>query len=109
MTETIVVSETGGRKGKKPAQVSTIDSVALLKLAEVSGWGAGKYEPYNYLKGYAWSLSFDAAQRHLLAFWSGENDDPESGLPHVLHAGWHCLAMASFLLREIGEDDRFKG
>ena len=105
--EVRVVSETGGEKGKKLAQVGSLDPKALLVLAEASGFGAAKYSQHNYLRGYAWSLSFDACMRHLLAFWSGEELDPESGLPHLAHAAWHCLAMLSFLLRGIGTDDRF--
>ncbi|WP_394615913.1 dATP/dGTP diphosphohydrolase domain-containing protein [Lentzea sp. JNUCC 0626] len=102
-----VTSETGGEKGKKLAQVSSLDPKALLVLAEVSGWGATKYSAHNFLRGYLWSLSFDAAMRHLLKFWGGEELDPESGLPHLGHAAWHCLAMISFLERGIGTDDRF--
>lgn len=101
------VSETGGEKGQKLAQLSSLDPKALLVLAEVSGFGAQKYAPHNFLKGYDWSLSFDAGQRHLLAFWAGEDNDPESGLPHLGHAAWHCLAMLSFLERGLGTDDRF--
>lgn len=104
--ETIVTSATGGQKGKKLAQLSTLDPRALVALAEVSGLGAEKYAPHNFLKGYAWSLSFDAAQRHLLAFWAGENNDPESQQLHLAHAAWHCLTMLSFVDRGIGTDDR---
>lgn len=101
--------ETGAKKEIKKAQLGAIDPKALLLLAEAAGYGAGKYEQYNYLKGYPWSLSFNAMMRHALAFWNGEDIDPESGLPHMVHAAWHGLAMTSFLTREIGEDDRFKG
>jgi len=104
--EVRVTSETGGQKGRKLAEIGSLDPKALLALAEVSGFGAQKYEAFNFLKGYDWSLSFNAAQRHLLAFWSGEDLDPESGLPHLAHAAWHCLAMISFLTRELGTDDR---
>lgn len=103
-----ITSETGGEKGQKLAQLGSLDPQALLTLAEVSGFGAQKYDRYNFLKGYDWSLSFDAAQRHLLQFWAGEDNDPESGLPHAAHAAWHCLAMLAFLQRELGTDDRFK-
>ena len=80
---------TVGRKDQKPAQLSCIDPQALLTLAEVAGMGAGKYARYNYLSGYPWHLSMDALQRHTLAFWSGEDLDEESGLPHMAHAAWH--------------------
>lgn len=99
---------TGGQKGQKLAALGSIDPVALLELAKVSGYGAQKYARYNYLKGYDWSLSFDALQRHLLEFWSGEDYDKESGRLHVAHAGWHCAALTSFVLRGLGTDDRFK-
>jgi hypothetical protein len=107
--EVRITSETGGEKGTKPSQLGTIDPLALLHLGEVSGFGAQKYEAFNYLKGYDWRYSFDAALRHALAFWGGEDRDPESGLLHPAHFAWHGLAMTSFVLRDIGTDSRFKG
>lgn len=104
--EVRVTSETGGQKGKKRAQLGALDPRALRVVAEVAGYGTEKYARYNYLKGYDWSLSFDALERHLLAFWAGEDNDPESGLPHLGHAAWHCLAMLAFQQRGVGTDDR---
>jgi hypothetical protein len=98
---------TGGEKGQKQAQLGAVDPAALLSVATVAGFGTEKYARYNFAKGYAWSLSFDALQRHLLAFWNGENNDPESKLPHLAHAAWHCLALLTFSLRKRGTDDRF--
>lgn len=108
MSEVRIVSSTGGEKGQKPCQLGTIDPLALMHLGEVSGFGAGKYAAFNYLRGYDWRLSFDALQRHALAFWSGEDRDPESGLLHPTHAAWHGLALTSFALRSLGEDSRFR-
>ena len=104
-----VPAKSGGRKGRKPQELSWIDPRVLLKLGEVARHGADKYEDgNNYRRGYNWSLSFNAAQRHALQFWDGEDLDDESGLPHVLHAAWHYLALASFMMRNVGNDDRFK-
>lgn len=109
-TETVITDpETGGRKGQKLARLGSLDPAALLTLAEVSGFGAQKYATFNYLKGYDWSLSFDAMQRHALKHWAGEDLDPESGLPHIAHAAWHALALLSFLQRGVGSDDRPDG
>lgn len=105
--EVRITSATGGEKGKKRAQLGSIDPQALLTLAEVAGFGGEKYERYNMLKGYDWSLSYDALQRHLLAFWSGEELDAESGLPHLGHAAWHCLTLLAFQQRGLGTDDRY--
>jgi hypothetical protein len=98
---------TGGAKGQKDARLGALDAVALLELAKVGGMGEEKYSRFNYLKGYAWSLSIDALYRHLLAFQSGEDNDEESGLPHVAHAAWHALCLTSFVKRGLGSDDRF--
>lgn len=77
-----------------------------MEVAKIAGFGAQKYERMNYLKGFAWSLSYDALQRHLHAFWDGEDLDEESGLFHVAHAAWHCLCLLSFTQRNLGTDDR---
>ena len=97
---------TGGQKGQKQAQLGALDPAALLEVGKVAGFGAGKYERYNYVKGFSWSLSYDALQRHLHAFWDGEGNDPESGLPHLAHACWHCLTLLTFSMRGRGTDDR---
>lgn len=98
---------TGGEKGMKQCQIGAVDPHALMEVGTVAGFGGDKYERYNFAKGYKWSLSFDAMQRHLLAFWGGENRDPESGLFHLAHAAWHCLALLTFVMRGKGTDDRF--
>lgn len=104
--EVRVTSATGGQKGKKQAQVGALDPQAILEVAKVAGFGAEKYERYNFLRGYDWSLAFDAMQRHALAYWGGEDNDPESGLSHMAHVGWHALALIAFAQRGIGTDDR---
>lgn len=106
--ETRVTNEaTGGQKGKKITQLGAIDPLALIELARVAGYGAEKYEAFNYLKGYDWDLSFNAMMRHALLFWSGEDTDPESGFNHMAHAAWMALALVSFSERGIGRDSRF--
>lgn len=106
-TETRIVSETGGAKGQKLARLGSLDPQALLEVAKVAGFGEQKYDRLNYMKGYDWSLSFDAGMRHRLAFWNGEDVDPESGLPHLAHAAWHDLTQLAFFLKGIGNDDRY--
>lgn len=105
--EVRTVSATGGEKGSKLAQMSALDPNSLLIVAEVAGFGAQKYAKLNFMKGYDWSLSYDALQRHLHAFWSGQDIDDESGMSHLGHAAWHCLTLLSFIERGLGTDDRY--
>ena len=106
--ERITDPKTGGQKGKKQAQLGSLDPRSLMLVAEVAGFGGKKYERLNFMRGYAWSLSYDALQRHLHAFWDGEEIDSESGLPHLAHACWHSLALLSFSQRNLGTDDRYR-
>lgn len=101
-----VTSETGGQKGRKPQRMDLLPPEALLSLSEVYGMGAEKYDDHNYLKGYDWSLSFGALLRHVMAAEKGEWLDAESGLPHVMHAAWHCFTLFLFEKHGIGTDDR---
>lgn len=97
---------TGGKKNQKLAQIGALDPGSLLAVAEVAGFGATKYARYNFLKGYDWSLSFDAMQRHLFLWYSGVDTDEESGLSHMAHAAWHCLTLLAFQERGLGTDTR---
>lgn len=110
MSEEVRITDpvTGGQKGQKQAQLGGVDPLSLLELAKVAGYGATKYARFNFAKGYAWSLSYDACQRHLLAWANRQELDEESGLYHLAHAAWHCLTLLTFTLRKRGTDDRIE-
>ena len=55
-------------------------------VAEVRSFGAKKYSPNGWKAGFKYSRSISAALRHIMAFNSGEDNDPESGLSHLAHA-----------------------
>lgn len=104
--EVRVVSAAGGAKGQKDVRLHALPTEALFELGRVFAFGEQKYEDYNFRKGYKWSLSFDALQRHAWAFWNRQDNDPESKLHHMAHAAWHCLVMLFYSLMGVGEDDR---
>lgn len=106
-SETIVTDpKTGGMKGSKEEALGDADPRALLELGRVYGFGRKKYSRLNYLRGYDWSLSYDAMQRHLNLFWADEELDTESGIHHLAHACWHTLALLAFAIHGLGTDDR---
>lgn len=98
-----VTSETGGQKETSLARFDQIPTAPLWLLAERFGLGNAKYptgpgEPDNWRKGYAWSLSYAALMRHLVAFWSGEEIDDETGQHHTIAAAWHCMVLTAWQL-----------
>jgi hypothetical protein len=60
----------------------------------------------NWERGYEWSKSFAALQRHIWAFWGGEDVDEETGSRHVIAAAWHCFLLAEFASTHPELDDR---
>jgi hypothetical protein len=98
----------GVKHDSEKLRLDLIPVDTLHVMAEVFGYGAAKYEPYNYRKGIDYSRIYAAALRHLTAFWSGEDNDSESGLPHLGHA-LCCLSMLREMTRCRPErDDRPK-
>lgn len=68
---------------------TTATAMGCLGLAD----GALKYGRANWRSaGVRASIYFDAANRHLAAWFEGEEADPDSGLPHLSHA-LACLAI----------------
>lgn len=75
-------------------------------IIAVMEYGAGKYGDNNWRTGMDYSRCFNAAMRHLWAYWRGETNDPESGLPHLAHAATNCLFVLDWTRRGVGRDDR---
>lgn len=81
---------------------------AIEEIIKVLMKGAEKYDADNWRKGTDWSRYYDALNRHIKAFWEGEENDPEWGLSHLAHAGCCLLFLLTFQLTGKGTDDRYK-
>lgn len=101
----VVDPNTGGEKGSKLARFSLIPRDFLWVLAEHYGRGARKYDDRNWERGYRWSLSVDALDRHLSQWLLGENDDPETGSSHLVAVAWHAIALWWWHKRGLGTND----
>jgi hypothetical protein len=101
----VVDPTTGGEKGSKLARFSLIPPEFVWALAEHYGIGAKKYADRNWEKGYKWSLTVDALERHLQSVKMGEWLDPETGSPHIIAVAWHACALYIFKLRGLGTND----
>ena len=86
----------GYKHDTEKVQMSLADPIALHALCTVLTHGAEKYGAYNWLEGMDWSRVYDAALRHLNAFWNGEDIDPESGFPHVDHALCNLMILTRY-------------
>lgn len=104
--EVRITSATGGQKGQKPERMDLIPPEFVEELARVYGGGAEKYDDWNWLKGYDWSLSYGALMRHLYRWLAGEDIDPESGRHHLAHVAWHCATLFTFQQHHLGTDTR---
>ncbi len=100
-------SKTGGQKEIKDERMSLLPVEALRYVSRIYAFGEKKYAAHNWRKGYDWSWSYDALQRHLSSFWAREDNDPESGLLHLGHAAFHVLLLLTFQLTGTGKDDRY--
>lgn len=93
---------------EKP-RAELLPSAPLLAIAEVLTFGAQKYAAHNWRQGFDQSRLIGAAYRHLMAYNDGEDEDPESGLPHLAHLGCCVLFMLEQHLKGTGTDDRYLG
>lgn len=80
----------------------------LHGMVRVLMFGARKYDPHNWRKGMPWTQPYNAAIRHLDAWMSGEDIDPESGESHIDHAQCCLLFLRAYIDEHKGMDDRFK-
>ena len=78
----------------------------LEEMAKVLGYGAQKYEPWNWNKGFKYSRLISGVMRHLMAFKRKEDLDPETGLSHLAHAMCGLMILLHHQLAGLGEDDR---
>ena len=82
----------------KVGMVLSYFAFALMEVSKVGTYGNQKYgngyHDYNWDKVENGQERYkDALMRHLLAAFSGEDRDEESGMLHLAHAAWNVLAL----------------
>lgn len=69
--------------------------------------GARKYGRHNYrVVPVRAEVYFEACNRHLDAWWEGENIDPDSGLPHLAKAIACLFVIRDAIIQNSWYDDR---
>ncbi len=58
---------------------------SMEPMVRVLEFGAKKYSPHNWKRGFVGSELLESAMRHLTAMMDGEVTDSESGLSHAGH------------------------
>lgn len=83
-----------------PAEVFAEVGLAMLE-------GARKYGRHNYrAAGVRYSVYYDAAIRHLMAWWEGQDVDPDSGLSHITKAIAGLVVLRDSMIIGNATDDR---
>lgn len=92
-------------------QLGLIPPEALIEIARVLGFGAAKYGVNNWRKdgdNTSWIRTYSSIQRHLNAWLSGEDVDPESGMNHLSHAATQIMILMVHQMEHPEVDDRYK-
>lgn len=90
----------------KPS-MELLDPYALEEMARVLGYGAKKYEEFNWKKGIEWGRVLGAVLRHTMAYMRGEDNDPETGINHMAHVAVNAMFLVWFAKNRKEYDNRY--
>lgn len=85
--------------------MSDIPQLSLMSVAKVFNYGAKKYSKFNYSGGTDWLRYYDAAQRHMNAWMTGEDID-ESSHNHIDHTIASLMMLRENMHLGTGVDNR---
>lgn len=97
---------TGARYNSGKPKLSLIPLTTLYDEARVWEYGEKKYKAWNWTKGMQWSVPLECALRHLARWQAGEENDEESGLPHLAHAMCNLRMLTLYAKTYTEGDDR---
>ena len=97
----------GLRYNTGKAQWALVDFPSLEPMVRVMEYGANKYAPHNWKKGMPHTQIAECAMRHLFAYLSGEDIDPESGQSHIAHVQANAMFLQYNIKNHPVLDDRY--
>ena len=101
-------SNSGLRYDSGKPRFDLVPPEAMIELAAHYERGARKYADRNWERGMDWGKCFASMQRHSWAWAQGEDLDNETGTHHMIAVAWNAIALYTYAMRKIGNDDRVK-
>ena len=93
--------------GVRKAPMSTVPAPVLAEVGVAMLEGSCKYGRHNYrASGVRASVYYDATMRHLMAWWEGQDIDPDSGMSHITKAITSLVVLRDAMIQGKLEDDR---
>lgn len=93
--------------GTRKAPMSTVPANVIAEVGVAMLEGASKYGRHNYrIAGVRSSVYYDAVMRHLMAWWEGEDIDPDSGMSHITKAITSLVVLRDAMMQGMATDDR---
>jgi hypothetical protein len=93
--------------GMKKPGVAFVPAPVMMEVGAAMEEGARKYGPYNWREiPIQASVYYNAALRHLMAWWEREDIDPDSGISHVTKAISGLMVLRDAMRVESWRDDR---
>jgi len=87
--------------------LSTVSAPVIAEVGLAMMEGARKYGRHNYRDvGVRASVYYDATLRHMMAWWEGQDIDPDSGLSHVTKAIASLVVLRDSMMNRKLTDDR---
>lgn len=81
---------------------------AALVFQHVTTREVKPYPKWNWMRGMPWSIPLGCIIRHALAWLDGEENDPETGLPHQGHIQCNLVMLKYYAQHYPQGDDRPK-
>lgn len=93
--------------GIRKVPMSVVPQGVLAELGLAMMEGALKYGRHNYRAvGVRASVYYDAMMRHMMRWWEGEDNDPDSGVCHLIKAMACLVVLRDSMQADNWEDDR---
>lgn len=93
--------------GTKKAPISYVPAPVLMEVGIAMMEGGIKYGPHNFRETKIDASDYyNAAIRHLMQWWEGEDIDPDSGLSHITKAIASLVVLRDSMLFGSYNDDR---
>lgn len=89
----------GVKKDQEKPRLDLIPVLPLIAVGDVFRSGAIKYSDRNWEQGLEFHRLYRAALGHLMAWWNGEDADPEWGYSHLDHALCCVLMLSEYVKR----------